>query len=99
MSESFSVSYTTNLPDSMIPNSLQSGNIQVCGIDIAELEFKQIERGTLIMSKFMWGLMTIERTMQIAALIGVVVFLGYLGVMNVKSEHAPVPSNSPTLQK
>ncbi|MGG6265861.1 hypothetical protein ACQ4M3_18915 [Leptolyngbya sp. AN03gr2] len=51
------------------------------------------------MSKLLQGLITIERSMQVAALIGVVVFLGYLGVVNVKSDRAPVPHNSPTLQK
>ncbi|GAP97455.1 hypothetical protein [Leptolyngbya sp. NIES-2104] len=49
------------------------------------------------MNRLLQGFITIERSIQIAALIGVVVFLGYLGVVNVKS--APVSSPSPTLQK
>ncbi|MBE9011735.1 hypothetical protein IQ250_16140 [Pseudanabaenaceae cyanobacterium LEGE 13415] len=51
------------------------------------------------MNRLLQGLITIERSMQIAALIGVIVFLGYLGVINVKSNQNPVPSTSPTLQK
>jgi hypothetical protein len=51
------------------------------------------------MDKFLSSFIKIEKTIQILTLVAVMLFLGYLGFMNYRSERAPSPVTSPTTQK
>ncbi len=52
------------------------------------------------MDKFLRSFISIEKSIQIATLIGLVVFLGYLGFLNYRSDRTPsVPVTSPTTQQ
>ena len=69
---------------------------RVQGIEVEpERDRNKIER--IPMNKFLRSLLTVERTIQLVALVGVIVFLGYLGVTSFQRERTPsVPSLSPT---
>jgi hypothetical protein len=41
------------------------------------------------MDKFLRGFITIEKSLQITTLVGLMLFLGYLGFANVSSTHNP----------
>jgi hypothetical protein len=52
-----------------------------------------------LMSKFLRGITTIERTFQILALLGLFLFLGYIGLNSFRRDRVPsVPSSSPATQ-
>ncbi len=51
------------------------------------------------MDKFLSSFIKIEKTIQILTLVGVMLFLGYLGFMNYRSERVPSPVTSPTTKK
>lgn len=52
------------------------------------------------MEKFLHGFIKIEKFTQIIALVGVIMFLGYLGLTNYRSDSLPsLPITSPTTQK
>jgi hypothetical protein len=52
------------------------------------------------MDKFLHSFITIEKSIQIATLVGLMLFLGYLGFMNYSSDRTPwVPVTSPTTQQ
>ncbi|WP_156481560.1 MULTISPECIES: hypothetical protein [unclassified Anabaena] len=52
------------------------------------------------MNKFIRGFITIEKSLQVLALLGLILFLGYLGFEQYRSDSTPsVPINSPTIQK
>ncbi len=51
------------------------------------------------MDKFLRGFIRIERTFQIFALVGVILFLGYVGLNSFRQDRNPsVPETSPTTQ-
>ena len=58
------------------------------------------------MDKFLRGFISVEKAFQIFALVGVISFLGYLGLNNVKRDRwqslpereSPAPNTSPTTQ-
>lgn len=51
------------------------------------------------MDKFLRGLIEIERMIQLAALVAVILLLGYLGLTNFQRARTPsVPGISPTVQ-
>ncbi len=41
------------------------------------------------MDKFLRGFITIEKSLQITTLVGLMLFLGYLGFINVHNTHDP----------
>lgn len=52
------------------------------------------------MDKFIRGFITVEKSLQILALVGLIMFLGYLGVEQYRSDSKPpFPITSPTIQK
>jgi hypothetical protein len=52
------------------------------------------------MEKFVRSFITVEKSIQIVALVGVILFLGYLGFTNYQSNLTPsVPVISPITQK
>jgi hypothetical protein len=52
------------------------------------------------MNKLLHSFITIEKSIQIATLIGLMLFLGYLGFMEYSSVRTPsVPVTSPTTQQ
>lgn len=52
------------------------------------------------MEKFVSSLITVEKSIQIVTLVGVVIFLGYLGFTSYQTNRTfSVPSISPTIQK
>jgi hypothetical protein len=51
------------------------------------------------MNKFVRSFITIERTFQISAVVGVILFLGYVGLSSFQRDRTPsVPELSPTTQ-
>ncbi len=51
------------------------------------------------MDKFLRSFITIERTFQIFALVGVTLFLGYIGLNSIQRDQTPsAPEISPTTQ-
>jgi hypothetical protein len=51
------------------------------------------------MDKFLRSVITIERTFQIFALVGVILLLGYFGLKSFQRDRTPsVPETSPTTQ-
>ncbi len=49
------------------------------------------------MDKFLRSFITIERTFQIFAVVGVILFLGYVGLNSIQRDRTPsVPWTSPT---
>jgi hypothetical protein len=51
------------------------------------------------MDKFLRNIITIEKTFQIFALIGVIILLGYIGLNSFQRDQPPsVPGTSPTTQ-
>lgn len=52
------------------------------------------------MEKFVRSLITVEKSIQIVSLVGVILFLGYLGLSSYQSNRTPsVPVILPTIQK
>jgi hypothetical protein len=51
------------------------------------------------MIKLLRGIIITERIFQIAALFGLILFFGYLGLTNIQRGQTPAPSVSPTQQK
>jgi hypothetical protein len=52
------------------------------------------------MDKFLYGFIKIEKFTQIVALVGVIMFLGYLGFSNYRSNSThSLPITSPTTQQ
>jgi hypothetical protein len=52
------------------------------------------------MDRLIHGFIKIEKSMQILAVVGLVLFVGYLGAMNYRHHLTPSPSiTSPTTQK
>ena len=52
------------------------------------------------MDKLLRGLTTFERTTQIIAVVGVALFLGYLGLTSYSGDRTPTtPLNSPTIRQ
>jgi hypothetical protein len=54
---------------------------------------------SFLMNKFVRSFITIERTFQISAVVGVILFLGYVGLSSFQRDRTPsVPELSPTTQ-
>ncbi len=52
------------------------------------------------MDKFLRSFITIERTIQILTLLGVILFMGYFGLNSFQRDRTPsVPNISPTTQQ
>jgi hypothetical protein len=52
------------------------------------------------MDKFIYGFIKIEKSIQIVSLLGVIMFVGYVGAMNYRNDLAPSsPLTSPIIQK
>lgn len=51
------------------------------------------------MDRFLRGFITVEKTLQIVALVGVILLLGYVGLTSFQQEQtSPASSISPTTQ-
>jgi hypothetical protein len=51
------------------------------------------------MDKFLSGFIKVEKSVQIFTLVGIMLFLGYLGSVSYRGDRAPSPRTSPTTQQ
>ncbi|MBD1999181.1 hypothetical protein H6F88_24095 [Oculatella sp. FACHB-28] len=51
------------------------------------------------MDKFLRGFIAVEKTTQIVALAGVILFLGYLGLTSIQHDQMPSIPDVPTTQQ